>query len=527
MRMQLVHDSFLLRPFLRLTLTLALAYQRSMLAANISFLGGMFVALLRGSFLGRLILREGSISKQFRRSRLCKWTNLCLNFPGFLLRRLYRATRPVCDNSLVIRFGLALMEDTPAAVSWLMLLFLILPYEMWNNAYSLLGFGLMLVFAVFSVLRRQSRRLDISTMGPYPLLFGLCILAAIPMSAYTDLSARFLYYHLAAGLCVLVLVSTVERTSQLRRLAGMATLSLLIISAYGVVQRIQGVDVNPSYVDLTIHEDMPGRVYAMYDNPNALGEVLVLLIPLAVGLFFATKRIRTRLFAAAAISLGIGVLIMTYSRAGWLGLAAAAFLFLLLWKPKLIGPILLLGLLILPVLPEAVLTRILSIFNMEDQSTSSRFPLYAAALRLVADRPIAGGGLGSDAVRQAVTDLNFYHGEAPFVHAHNVFLQVWAETGLWGLFCFVGAMLWLFKAGGKAALRKVGTHSTRLILIGSVSALFGILVCGIADYIWHYPRVMLIFWFLFAMAMASLRLAVREERRPEQAQPALHRPRGG
>jgi O-antigen ligase len=202
---------------------------------------------------------------------------------------------------------------------------------------------------------------------------------------------------------------------------------------------------------------------------------------------------------------------MTYSRAGWIGLAVAALFFIFLWNRKLLPAVVILGLAALPFLPDAVFNRILTIFNFSDTSTSSRFPLYEAALRLLRLRPLQGAGLGSDAVRAAVLDLNLYHGASPFVHSHNVYLQVWAETGIFGLLAMLGAVGWTLKRGAITVLRKLGSSSARMLIAGSVSALLGIMVCGIADFIWHYPRVMLIFWFVVGMALAGIRVALREK----------------
>ena len=49
-----------------------------------------------------------------------------------------------------------------------------------------------------------------------------------------------------------------------------------------------------------------------------------------------------------------------------------------------------------------------------------------------------------------------------------------------------------------------------MAIIGSVAGLMGTMLCGMADYIWNYPRVMLIFWFVCALALAGLRLAAKE-----------------
>jgi hypothetical protein len=42
------------------------------------------------------------------------------------------------------------------------------------------------------------------------------------------------------------------------------------------------------------------------------------------------------------------------------------------------------------------------------------------------------------------------------------------------------------------------------------------MVCGLADYFWHYPRVMAIFWLIFGMMLACIRLS-RQEREPAPA----------
>ena len=56
--------------------------------------------------------------------------------------------------------------------------------------------------------------------------------------------------------------------------------------------------------------------------------------------------------------------------------------------------------------------------------------------------------------------------------------------------------------GGICAVANTKCHEARLITVGAVAALCGALVCGIADYLWNYPRVMCIFWFLIALILA-------------------------
>ena len=47
-----------------------------------------------------------------------------------------------------------------------------------------------------------------------------------------------------------------------------------------------------------------------------------------------------------------------------------------------------------------------------------------AALEVIRQSPISGAGLGTAAVQTYIDDFNLYHAEAPFVHAHNLYLQM-------------------------------------------------------------------------------------------------------
>ena len=233
-----------------------------------------------------------------------------------------------------------------------------------------------------------------------------------------------------------------------------------------------------------------------------------MLIPLAAALLLGSRSFWGKLGALIALCTGVVALGMTYSRASWIGAAVAAFAFVFLWKRKLIPGFIFLGIVALPLLPSTIFNRIFTIFNMEDTSTSSRFPLYEAALEMIRTRPVRGAGLGTDAVRTAIKDMNLYHGTAPFVHSHDLYLQIWRETGLIGILSYLAAMISTLKMGAKA----VKLHcpgEVRLIVIGAASAVAGILVDCLADYLWNYPRVMLIFWFVFAILLAGIKLARR------------------
>lgn len=507
--MEVVQASAIGRLLLPVWYLLVHCYEYSGLARLFRRVAQVWKTLWHSSALVDFFTREGRLARAWKQSAACRLLHFLINLPMALLHWLYRALQPVFDASAAANLAFAMGDQVPTAVGWLMLVILIIPYEHWDNRYSLLGFLLVLLLAMAGGMRRRSLRLDAVAMGPFAVCFAAAVCIAWPLSYSSSLSLRFLFFHITCMLCVLVTVSTVERVEDLTRLAGFASVALFLVSSYALIQRIQGVEVNASYVDLSLNEGMPGRVYSVFENPNAFAEVLVLLIPLAVALMLGSRGWAGRIGGAIAALTGVAAILMTYSRASWIGLAVAALVFVFLWNKKLLPAILLAGLAMLPLLPDTVFNRILTIFNLNDTSTSSRFPLYEAALQLIARRPVLGAGLGTDAVRHVVKELNLYHGVAPFVHAHNVYLQTWLETGLLGIVAFVASMGWAIKRAARAVAGGSCPLPVRMVTIGGASALAGILVCGIADYIWNYPRVMLIFWFLFAVTLSGIRLAKR------------------
>jgi len=386
----------------------------------------------------------------------------------------------------------------------------IIPFSMWNNAYSMLGFAALLVLFHAGAMRRADFRLDLVSIGFYPVMLLGAMFLGVICSYAPSLSARFLLYHLSAALCVLVTVSAVRSTEDLKRLAAGGAFCVAVSGLYGVVQRIQGVEVNKSYVDLKLNAGMPGRVDSFFDNPNTFAEVLILLLPLVVALVLCSKHLLGKLVALGALGVGVIALGMTYSRASWVGFACAMVVFVFLWKPKLIPAFVVLCCVAVPFLPTTIWNRILTIGNMSDTSTASRFPLYRAAIEVIKRRPVRGAGLGTDATRAFIADWNLYHSKAPFVHAHNFYLQVWIETGLLGVASFVAAMLWNIKNTARMARHKESSEA-RTIAAAAASAMCGAMVCGLADYFWNYPRVLCIFWFVFAVALAGTKVCLSEK----------------
>lgn len=505
----------------RLCLLLADIYRESALCRLLDRLGAWCGRQIEGSVLLRPLCREGAVARAWPESLLCRLLSLLVNLPGMLLHRLYLALRATFEDSFFARLAFTMGEETAIAQSWLISLLWIIPFSRWNNAYSFMGFFLLLALFYAGSMRHKDFRLDLESIGFYPvLLFGAVFLGLV-FSYAPALSMRFFLYHISAALCALLTVSAVRCAEDLKRLLAGGGICVLVSSLYGVYQRLQGVEVNRSYVDLTLalNQNMPGRVESFYDNPNTFAEVLILLLPLVLALFLCSKTLLGRLAAAAAFAVGVAALGMTYSRASWVGIACAMAVMVFLWKPKLIPFFAVFCALCVPFLPSTIWNRILTITILtSDASTASRIPLYRAALEVIRSRPVRGAGLGTSAPQAFITAFNLFHANFPYVHSHNFYLELWIQTGLLGFVSFFAAMLWNIKNAARAVRHSKGS-AARTITCAAAASLCGIMVCGLADYPWHYPRVMCIFWFVFAVALAGAKLC-RGEAREKSARQA-------
>lgn len=496
----------------RLFRLLARLYRHSLLGRFNRAAARVWKRWWHGSAVVRFVFeKEGALPQAWPKSGLCGLLSLLANLPVAVLHWIYVKLRPCFDGSFFASLAFGMGEQVPIAIGWLMLVVMNIDYDRWSNGYSFAGFLLVALLFLAGGMRRRSLRLDLAGTGLYPIVFFAAVCLSWPLSLYPELSGRYLPYHLTCALCVVLAVSAVERAEQLERLAVFGCLGMAGAAAYGVYQRFQGVMVDTAYVDLELNPDMPGRVFSFYQNSNAFAEMLVMLIPVAVGLLLGAKRVSSRLIGLGCAVLGGVALVMTYCRASWIGLVVAAVVFLFFWKRKLLPVFLVLGLAALPLLPKAVYQRVLTIFNPNDSSTTSRLPLLQAGARIVRAHPFRGAGLGGDAVRQASNDLHAYTASrARFTHAHNLFLQLWLEHGLLGIVSFAAASWHLLKVGAKAAQSDRAPLSVRLIVLGAASALAGSLVSGLADYLFTYPRVMLIFWFTLSLLLAGVKLARRK-----------------
>jgi polysaccharide biosynthesis protein PslJ len=238
-------------------------------------------------------------------------------------------------------------------------------------------------------------------------------------------------------------------------------------------------------------------------DPNVLGGMLVLVLPLAIAFALAKDGPVRRRYVIAMVGLITLALLLTMSRGAWLG-AVAGFALIATFRYRRLWFIAALGAAIFVLMPQSdqFVERFEAGVRMEDRATLMRLGEYKDALRLIESYPFFGVGFG------AAPEVDLYIG------ASSVYLLIAEEMGLIGLGVFLitmGALYWY--ALGVYRKAPHGVWSTTIL--GCLAGVTGALVTGIFDHHYfnlYFPHSIALFWFLIGLTVIACRLAEAERR---------------
>lgn len=334
--------------------------------------------------------------------------------------------------------------------------------------------------------------------------FGLLVLLQVLLrtSAYPYASWQEWLKFLACGL-VLFLLSACIRSREERRLVVGALLLVGFLAAFmGILQSF----TVPGKVYWVI--PVEGTPFGPYGNRNHFAGLMEMVIPMSFGLLLSgSVRREHHPFLIFLAVLMCSALILSGSRAGILAFVFELIFFAVLivmvrlsdrWLPYVPIILLLFGGALYWLGLHPVLARVETLKGIgTDPSYQSRLATARDTLRMFQTHPIVGFGLGTYA--EVFPAYNSQVDEGHWVHAHNDYVELLAETGLFGAAC-VGAFLWfLFRRGFQ---RVSHTSRGRSVISGALVGILGLLVHSLADFNLHIPANALVFFVLVSLVSA-------------------------
>lgn len=247
---------------------------------------------------------------------------------------------------------------------------------------------------------------------------GLAVFFALGMSAFGPGRVRLLLRILLAFGVVAVAYGLAQEFYLLDQVRRMPEADLLRRTEAGRVRLGEGL-----------------QIFSTFIYPNAFAAFLVLLLGLTFGLLWDAWRAGRRgveLLSPALLCAGAATcLALAHSKGGWMAAAAAAAVFAWLATRRR-------GVIVAAAIAAVAGVALLS----QTHSMRVRLDYWKAAAGVFASRPLTGVGL-----------LNFqdhfaeHKGDSPEETrmAHNDYLQVLAEVGVFGLLALLGMVWWIAK----------------------------------------------------------------------------------
>ena len=262
------------------------------------------------------------------------------------------------------------------------------------------------------------------------------------------------------------------------------------------------------------------RANGPMDEPNRFGQILVVLLPLALFCYRVGRGVWTRLAAALAGGLILCGVMFSHSRGAFvtaLGLVALAGY--IRWIPRshlLAGA--LAALLLAPLVAPRVVARVASIASTTslvesgagasaDGAIKARAAAMLAAANVFMDHPVLGVGAGQFkpfySARYQEKDPRHAFREAQDFYAHSLYLQLAAELGVVGLAVFLAIFAVLLRDLDRARRRwRVSHPESAELATALLFAILGYLGTSVFLHI-GFQRYL---WLLAALAGAALHL---------------------
>lgn len=307
------------------------------------------------------------------------------------------------------------------------------------------------------------------------------------------------------GLVFFAAIQILDTEKRRRRLILALIISATAVAGYGIAQYF-GFEIWRQSGD-------PDRASSTIGNAVFLGSFLVLILPLAVSRLLAglndgesLKKIILFLFTSLII---FGGIIVTFSRAAWLGAAVSSLLFLKLkevnWRRVL--PVIIAVFLIFVIVSimeserrsYTVTNRLASSLNLQEGTVRTRIIFWKTTLYLITKRPLLGYGpdtMGQVYPQYLPLEARAIERAAKIDKAHNDVLQTAATVGLLGAAVYLIIILTFFYG----AVIKKNEKQNSLTFLGLTTGALAYFLA--VQFSFSQVEVATIFWLVVGTAVS-------------------------
>jgi len=331
---------------------------------------------------------------------------------------------------------------------------------------------------------------------------------------------------LAGPILYFIVVNNIKDDDQINRLLTPLLIISSLLGIYGIFQ-YNGIDF--SFWKANVGRN---QVFGLFGNVNYFAEYMIIPLPLAISLFFATQKRTYKILLLVGILAMGGSIILTLTRGSYLAIGISSiFMFLLyltsrgksfLKEHKKIF-IFILALIILVTFlfvlpnplnkPGTVISKIKGRISISQFTSGSslkrREAIWGFTILIIKDHPLLGSGLGTFKYNSLNYQAKFFdQGENRRLYpygiadkVHNEYLQLGAEIGILGLGIFLWLIISYFNYGIRI-LKKIKDQYKQGIIIGLMGGVVAVLIDAIFGFPLHLPATLVLFWLFIGLIVS-------------------------
>lgn len=328
-----------------------------------------------------------------------------------------------------------------------------------------------------------------------PIFLLFSALSLFNSGAYLKISLNALFgkWMQYLGICIII-QDSVRNQKIIRRGVFIFLLGATLAVLSGLSQYFFNIEFlrNRSIGGLNSGVQAATSSFAHY---NDFGGYLVVVLSLVSALLLAKNYSRLKINGLSVLAiLSTVAIIFTFSRGSWLAMFIS-FIFMAILSGKnlkrLVPVFLIIIILFLfPMFHERLF------FTFKSGGDSDRFRYWLAAWKMINEHPFFGMGVGT-----FMANFSKFLPNTNISYAHNCYLQIWAETGIFALFSFMGFIVSFVYFGIKRFI-----VSKDFVLFGLLSGAVGFLLHSFFETNLYSLRLAVLFWAWVGLIFARLRV---------------------
>lgn len=347
---------------------------------------------------------------------------------------------------------------------------------------------IFVVLAFFSFIGRKVIKPDFKFLKFWPNIFLLLFLSFSVLSLFNSgaylkisLNALFGKWTQYLGICVIIQDGIYDQ-----KIIKRGIFIFLLGATLAVFSGLSQYFFNIEFLRNKSIGGLSGGVQAAtssFSHYNDFGGYLVVVLSLVSALLLANNYSGLKINTLLVLTiLSTAAIIFTFSRGSWLAMFIS-FVFMAIFSGKNIKRL-------IPVFLTVVILFLFPMFHerlfltFKAGGDSDRFRYWLASWKMINEHPLFGMGVGT-----FMANFSKFLPDSNISYAHNCYLQIWAETGIFSLLSFM-----VFIVSFICLAVKKFIASRDLLLLGLLSGAIGFLAHSFFDTNLYSLRLAILFW---------------------------------